>query len=163
MTSKKKKTAQIILNCPKFRHFETKRGGQYPPGPGPLTSYTTERRGDKTQPCRSPTPPWNGFNCLPFTRPQTSGRQENELMTHNNWPSTPYSSKTFQSLSRRSRSYAFSRSTKHAKNLCHTSKISRRFTSEWRFIWSVVLRPGRKPHWPSSSFYSTISRHRWAS
>ena len=34
-----------------------------------------KRRGDKTQHCRSPTPTWNGFDCLPFTRTQTSGLQ----------------------------------------------------------------------------------------
>ena len=29
---------------------------------------TMKRRGDKTHPCRSPTPTWNGFDCLPFIR-----------------------------------------------------------------------------------------------
>ena len=31
--------------------------------------------------------------------------------------------------------------------------------SEELKIWSVELRTGRKPHWPSFSFDSTISRH----
>ena len=31
---------------------------------------TMKRGGDKTHPCRSPTPTWNGFDCLPFTRTQ---------------------------------------------------------------------------------------------
>ena len=35
-------------------------------------------------------------------------------MARNNWPLTPYSCKTFQSLSRGTRSYAFSKSTEHA-------------------------------------------------
>ena len=35
-------------------------------------------------------------------------------MARSNWPSAPYSRKTFQSLSRGTRSNAFSRSTKHA-------------------------------------------------
>ena len=32
-------------------------------------------KGDKTHPCLSPTPTWKGFDCLPFTRTQTSGLQ----------------------------------------------------------------------------------------
>ena len=40
----------------------------------------------------------------------------------------------------------------------HIFWISQKLASE-RKIWSVVLRPGRKPHWPSSNFDSTISRH----
>ena len=36
---------------------------------------TMKRRGDKTHPCRSSTPTWNGFDCLPFTRKHTTGRQ----------------------------------------------------------------------------------------
>ena len=35
---------------------------------------TMKRRGDKTHSCRSPAT-WNGFDCLPFTRTQTSGLQ----------------------------------------------------------------------------------------
>ena len=36
---------------------------------------TMKRRGDITHPCLSQTPTWNGFDCSPFTRTQTSGRQ----------------------------------------------------------------------------------------
>ena len=36
---------------------------------------TMKRRGDKTHPCRSPTPTRNGFDCMPFIRTQTFGRQ----------------------------------------------------------------------------------------
>ena len=44
------------------------------------------------------------------------------------------------------------------RDLCHTPKISRRFASEWRFGPSCC-DPAKKPHWPFSSFDSTISRH----
>ena len=42
------------------------------------------------------------------------------------------------------------------RRLWHTPKISRKFSGEWKL--SSVLRPGRKPHWVSSSFGSIISR-----
>ena len=70
----------------------------------------------------------------------------------------PYSFSTVQSLSRGIQSYAFFRSTKLAKAsfayFQDFSKICLRMK-----IWSMVLRPGRKPHWPSSNFDSTIFRH----
>ena len=102
---------------------------------------TMKRRGDKIHPCQSPTPKWNGFDCLPFTRTQTSGRRYCRM--HNNEPLTPNSRKPFQSLSRGTQSYAVSRSTKHAKTFLtyyqDFSKICFRVK-----IWSVVLRPERK-------------------
>jgi len=118
-----------------------------------------KRRGDKTYPClRPPTPTCNGFDCLPMTRTQTSGWQLKHVMAINSWPSMPYSYKTLQSLSRRTRSYAFSRSIKHAKRSLpysqDLSKVCFRVT-----IGSVVLRPGREPHCSSSNLDSTISRH----
>jgi len=58
----------------------------------------------------------------------------------------------------RTQSYAFSRSTKYAKRFLpyfqDFSKICFRVKN-----WSVVLRPGRKPHFPSSNLDSTISRY----
>ena len=77
------------------------------------------------------------------------------LYCTNNWLSTPYSCKTSQSLSRGTRSYAFSRLTMHAKR---SFAIFPRLLNEVK-IWFVVRRTRRKPHWPSSSFDSTISRH----
>ena len=79
-------------------------------------------------------------------------------MAGNNWPSTSCSCKAFQSLSRGIRLYAFSRSTKHAKRSLPYSQNYSKICFRIK-IWSVVLRPGQKPHWPSSSFDSTISRH----
>ena len=117
-----------------------------------------KRRGDKTHLCWSPTPTWNGFDCSPLTQTQTSGRHYYDLMARTNLPTTSYSLKTFQSLSRGTRSYAFSRSTKHAKIFLPYSQDFLKICFQVK-IWSVVLRPGRKPHWPFSSFDSTISRH----
>ena len=111
---------------------------------------------------------------LPFTETQTSGRQQNDLMAGNNWPLAPYFRKTFQRLSRETRSYAFSRSTKHVKkSLPYSQDISKCrshvifTTSELLIvihcfkvkIWFVVLQLGQIPHWPFPSFDSTIFRH----
>ena len=62
------------------------------------------------------------------------------LYCTNNWLSTPYSCKTFQSLSRGTRSYAFSRLTMHAKRSLPSSQNYSmiRFRVE---IWFVVRRP----------------------
>ena len=117
-----------------------------------------KKRGDKTLPCRSPTPSWNGFDCLPFTRAQTSNLQKNDLMARSNWRSTPYSCRTFQSLSRGTRSYAFSKSTKHAKRLLPCSQDFSAICFRVK-TWSVVLQPGRKPQRTSFRFDSTISPH----
>ena len=89
---------------------------------------------------------------------QTSGWQWSDLMANTRCLSMPYSCSILHSLSRGTRSYAFSRSTKHAKtSFACTHDFSKTFLIVK--IWSVVLRPKRKPHWPSSSFDSTISRH----
>ena len=129
-----------------------------------------KRRDNKAQPCRSPTLTWNDFdsspftqtqtssrlkndlmarNNWPFTRTQTSGQQWNDLMSRYNWPSTPYSGKTFQSLSQETRSYAFSRSTKHAKNSLLYSQDLSKICFRVK-IWSVVLHPyeNRSNHHP---------------
>ena len=44
------------------------------------------------------------------------------------------------------------------KRPLHTSRISEKICLRVK-IWSVVLQTGQKPHWPSSTFDSTISRH----
>ena len=80
------------------------------------------------------------------------------LYCTNNWLSTPYSWNTSQSLSRGTRSYAFSRLTMHAKRSLPSSQDYSKICFRVK-IWFVVRRPRRKPHWPSSSFDSTISRH----
>ena len=57
----------------------------------------------------------NGELCdlTPPTRTQSSEQEYSDLMTSNKWPSTLYSRNTSQSFSQGTRSYAFSRSTKH--------------------------------------------------
>ena len=111
-----------------------------------------KRKDGMTHPCWKPTPIWNDFDCLPFTQTQTSGWQSTDAQ------SMPYSRSTLQSLSRGTRSFAFSRSTKHAKMSFANSQDFWKVCLRVKF-WSVVLRPGRKPHWPFSNFDSTISRY----
>ena len=73
-------------------------------------------------------------------------------------PAVPYSRSTLQGLSRVTRWYAFSRSAKHTKTSFAYSQDSQSIVSKVKF-WPVVLQSGQKPHWPSSNFDSTISRH----
>ena len=72
-------------------------------------------------------------------------------MVVNICPPMPLSCSTLQSLSRGTRSYAFFKSTKHAKTsfayFQDFSKICFRVK-----IWSVELRFGQKPPWPKSYF-----------
>ena len=72
----------------------------------------------------------------------------------------PYSCSTLQSLSRGTRSYAFSGPRKHAKTSFAYSQNFSKICLRVK-IWFVVLRPGRQPHWPSSNFDSRhfFSRH----
>jgi len=115
-----------------------------------------KRSEDSTHPCRMPTV--NGCDLTPPTRTQTSEQEYSDLTHSNRRPSTPYSRNTSNSFSRGTRSYAFSRLTKHVQtSLAYSQDFSKIC---WRVkIWSVVLRPGREPHWVSSSFDSIISRH----
>jgi len=64
-------------------------------------------------PCRSPIPTVNCRDLTLSTRTQTSEQEHSNLTASNRRPSTPYSCNTPQSFSRGTRSYAFSRSTKH--------------------------------------------------
>ena len=76
-------------------------------------------------------------------------------------PSMPYSCKNFPKFIPRSRgtwSYAFARSTKHAKRSFPYSQDFSKICFRVK-VWSVILRPGQKPHWQSCSFDFTISRH----
>ena len=79
-------------------------------------------------------------------------------MALNNRPPTPLSRKFFHNLSQGTRSYAFSRSTKHTKRSLPYSQDFLKICFRVK-IWSVVLRPGRKPHWSSFPFDFSISRH----
>jgi len=81
-------------------------------------------------------------------------------MTSNRRPSTPYSRNTPQSFSRETRPYTFPRSTKHVHtSLAYSQDFSKIF---WRVkLWSVALRPRRKPHWVWSSFGSIIFAASW--
>jgi len=117
-----------------------------------------KRSGDSTYPCRSPTPTVNGHDLTFPTRTQTSDQEYSDLTASNRRPSTPYARKTPQSFSRGTRSYAFSRSTKHAKtSLAYFQDFSKILLESE--IWPVMLRPGRKPHHVSFSFDSNISQH----
>ena len=79
-------------------------------------------------------------------------------MTINRHPSMTCTCSSLLSLSRGTRSYAFSTLTKHAKtSFAYSQNFSKNCISVK--IWSVVLRHGRKPHWLSSNFDSTLSRH----
>ena len=78
------------------------------------------------------------------------------------WPFTdPINAKLLQhfpSLYRGTRSYVFSKLTKHTKTFFAYSQDFSKICLRVK-IWSVVLRPGRKLHWPFLSFDSTISRN----
>jgi len=65
--------------------------------------------GDSTYTGRSPTPTVNGCDLPPR---QISEQEYSDLTASNRRSSTPYSRYTFQSLSRGTRSCAFSRSAK---------------------------------------------------
>jgi len=113
---------------------------------------------DSTHPCRSPTPKVNGRDLTRPTWTQTPEQEYSELTASNRRPSTPYTGNTPHSFSEGTRSYVFSRSTKHVYTFLAYCQYFSKFY--WRVkFWSVVLRPRRKPHWVSFSFYSTISRH----
>ena len=117
-----------------------------------------ERSNDSTHRCRSPTPTVNGRDLTLPTRVQTSEEQYIDLTASNRRPSTPYSRNTPQSFSRGTRSYAFSRSTKHVwKFLAYSQDLSKIC---WRVKFcSAVLWLGWNPHWVSFRFGSFISRH----
>ena len=104
-------------------------------------------------PCWSPTPTVNGRDSTLPTRTQTS---EQDLTASNRQPSTQYHSKTPQSFSPGRMLYRVRQ--KMCRRFWHTPKISQISAGRVKF-WSVVLRPGRKPHWVSFSFSSIISRH----
>jgi len=118
-----------------------------------------KRSGDRTQSCRSQTPTAN--DCDLTLPTQTSEHEYSDLTASNRRPSAPCSRSTPQSISRGTRSYAFSRSTKHALRSfgfsLDFSKIS------WRVrICFEALLPGRQMHWVSSSFGSIVSRHHFS-
>ena len=66
-----------------------------------------------THPCRSPTPTTNGHDLTIPTRTENSEQEYSDLTTINRRPSTHRCRNTPQSFSRGTRSYAFSRWTKH--------------------------------------------------
>jgi len=74
---------------------------------------TMKRSGDNTHPCRTPTPTVNGRDLTLPTRTHTSEQEYSDLAASNRRPSTPYSRNTPERFSQGTRSYAFSRSTKH--------------------------------------------------
>ena len=87
--------------------------------------YIMKRRGDSTHPCQSLTSTVNGCGLTLPTQTQTSEQEYCDLTACNRWSSTPYSRNTPQSFSRRTRSYAFSRSKNMRRHLWHTPRISR--------------------------------------
>jgi len=72
-----------------------------------------KRSGDSTHLCRSSTPTVNGRDLTSPTQTQSSEQEYSDLMASNRRQSTPYSRNTPQNYSQGTRSYAFSRSTKH--------------------------------------------------
>ena len=110
-----------------------------------LSIYIRNRIGESEQPCRSPTLTLKGFVVTLLTPTQTSECMYSDLIAVSNWPSMPYCNSTAQSLSLGMRSYAFSRSTKHAlTSFAYSHDFSKIYCKAK--IWSIVLRPGRKPH-----------------
>ena len=115
-----------------------------------------KRSGDSTHPCRNPTPTVNGHDLTLTTRKPTSEQEYSDLPASNSRPSTPYSRNIPQSLSQGTRSYlevdkacedVFSILPRLLKILLESE------------MWSVALRPGRKPHRVLFKFDSIISRH----
>jgi len=92
---------------------------------------TVERSGDSTHHCWSPTPTVKGRDLTLPIRAQTSEQEYNDLAASNRLPLTPYSRNTPQSFSQATRSYAFSRLTKHVKT---SSAYSQDFS---KFCWRV--------------------------
>ena len=79
-----------------------------------LSIKIRKRIGEREQLCRSSTLTLKGFVVALLTRTQTSKCMYSDLIAFSNWPSMPYCNSTTQSLSLGMRSYAFSKSTKHA-------------------------------------------------
>jgi len=85
---------------------------------------------DSTHPCRSRTPTVNGRDLTIPTRTQTSEQEHSDLTASSRRPSTPYSQNIPQNFSQGTRSYAFSKSTKHVKTfLAYSQDFS---NSCWR-------------------------------
>jgi len=119
-----------------------------------------KRSGDSTHHCRSPTPTLNGCDLTPSTRTQSFEQEYSYLTASKRHPSTPYSRNIPQSFTRGIRPYTFPRSTKYV----HTSlACSQDFSNIfWRVrLWSIALRPRRKPHWIILSFGLIIFATSW--
>jgi len=115
-----------------------------------------KRRGDKTHPCLRPTPTWNGFDLFTINTNKDFRLGEERLNSKQQLTMNAILLKTLQSLSRRTRSYAFLRSTKHVKRSLPYSQYFSKICFRAK-IWSVVLRPGRKPSNLAYTFPSKIS------
>ena len=84
-----------------------------------------KRSGDSTHSCRSPTQTVNGCDLTRLIRKKNSEQECSGLTAIKMQPPTRCSRNTPHSFSRGTRSYAFSRSTKHVYiRLWHTSRIS---------------------------------------
>ena len=100
-----------------------------------------EKRSNSTHPCRSPTSTVNGRDLTLPMRTQTSEQEYSDLTASNRRPSIPHSRNTPESFSRGTRSYAFSRLTKHVEKFLAYSQDFSKIC--WRVkFWSVVLWPG---------------------
>ena len=84
-----------------------------------------------------------GFVAALLTRAQTSECMCSDLIAVSNWPSMPYCNSLAQSLSLGMRSYAFSKSTKHALTAFACSHDFSKICCKTK-VWPIVLRPGRK-------------------
>ena len=115
-----------------------------------------KRRGDKTLPCRSPTPIWNGFDChLPEHKPpvgstMTKWRVTADHLRHTTAkPSKVYLEELDHML--------FQHGQSMQRDFCHTQRFLEDLLQNEDLV--LVLRLGQKQQWSSSSFASTISRH----
>ena len=118
---------------------------------------TMKRSGDSTHLCRSPTTMVNGRDLTLPKRTQTSEQKYSDLAARNRRLSTAWTRNTPQSFSQGTRLYAFFLEVDKA---CEdVFSILPRFLKIFleSEMWSVVPRPGQKPHWVSFGFDSIIS------
>jgi len=107
--------------------------------------------GDSTHPYRSPAPATvKGSDLTLLIWTQTSDQEYSDLTASNRRPSTPYSATLHKPFHEEPGRMLSRVRQSMCRRVWHTPKIE---------IWSVVLGPGRKPHWVSFSFDSIILQH----
>ena len=111
--------------------------------------------GDSTHPCQCPTRTVNGRDLTFPTWTQISEQECSDLTASNRWPSISYSR---NKLFTRNPVLCFLEVDKAYVDVFGvlSTFLKNLLESE---ITSVVLRPGRNPHWVTFSIGSIISRH----